>query len=270
MFLYLNMSCSDKWNDKMSDFFEIPTGTKQGGILSPDFFAMYMHDLIEELKASGFGCQVIQICIACLFFADDIVLLSPSRIGLQKLLDICFNYCRTFCLDFNVKKSKVMIIGKSLVDQDYCDLLLNNTPLDRVHEFKYLGVLLSAGKSLSFSPTTAIRSFHRASNSILHSRVKPDKSVLMKLLYANRIPIITYACAVKELSSADMYHCHVAVNNAIRKVFTFGVWQSIRQLRIDYGYPSIYEIFATAKSKFDASAPTSSNSIVSHLAVHLP
>ena len=91
----------------MSSVFDVPTGTKQGGILSPDFFAMYMHDLIDQLKNSGYGTYVIKMCIACIFFADDIVLLSPSRHGLQKLLDICVKYCEKFCLDFNVAKSKI-------------------------------------------------------------------------------------------------------------------------------------------------------------------
>ena len=111
------MTCTVKWNDACSDVFDIPTGTKQGGILSPDFFALYMHDLIELLQSSGFGCRIIQLSIACIFFADDIVLLSPSRFGLQKLLDICALYCKKFCLDFNVKKSKVMIMGKRRVLQ---------------------------------------------------------------------------------------------------------------------------------------------------------
>ena len=92
MFLYLNMSCTVKWNGSMSGEFSISTGTKQGGILSPNFFAFYMHDLIKILKKSGYGCYVIQACIACIFFADDIVLLSPSRLGLQRLLDICASY----------------------------------------------------------------------------------------------------------------------------------------------------------------------------------
>ena len=118
MFLYPNMSCTVKWNGHLSDAFDIPTGTKQGGILSPDFFAMYMHDLIELLKKSGFGCYLIKLCIACLFFADDIVLLSPSRHGLQEMLNICASYCKVFCLDFNVKKSKIMIVENSPVNYD--------------------------------------------------------------------------------------------------------------------------------------------------------
>ena len=59
IYLYLNMSCSVKWNNSISRVFDVPTGTKQGGVLSPDFFSMYMHDLIELLKNSGFGCHVI-------------------------------------------------------------------------------------------------------------------------------------------------------------------------------------------------------------------
>ena len=214
------MSCTVKWNDSMSSAFDIPTGTKQGGILSHDFVAMYMHDLIEILKSSGFGCLVIQVIIACIFFADDIVLYFPSRYGLQQLLNICSAYFKEFCLDFNVKKSKSMIVGKSFADTQIASLLLNNQPLDFVTQYKYLGVDLCAGKVLSLTPTSAIRSFHRAANSILYSRVKPSNDVLMKLLYTNCVPIITYASAVREFKAADMYPCHVAVNNdnnAIRK-----------------------------------------------------
>ena len=192
MYLYMNMSCTVKWSDSMSDSFDIPTGTKQGGILSPDFFSLYMYDLIRLLQDCGYGCYIIMMCIACIFFADDIVLLSPSRFGLQKLLDICVNYCRKFCLNFNVKKSKIMIVGKKKINSvSVTPLTLDGSPLDFVTEYRYLGVVLCGGKRLTFSATATVRSFHRAANSILHSRVKPDKSILLKLLYTQCVPIIT-------------------------------------------------------------------------------
>ena len=228
-----------------------------------------MHDLIEQLTNSGYGTYVIQMCISCIFFADDVVLLSPSRYGLQELLDICGAYCDRFCLDFNVKKSKIMIIGKNS-KCDYCALTIHGAPLDHVSEYKYLGVNLCANKGLCFSSTTAIRSFYRAANSILHSRVKPKNEVLMKLLYANCVPILTYGCAVKEYSASEMYRCHVAINNAIRKIYSFAMWQSIRQVRLASGYDSIYEIFAKSKAKFMSSAATSSNTVVHHLATIMP
>ena len=171
-----------------------------------------------------------------------------------------------FCLDFNVKKSKVMVIGKS--SGDVCALKLHGVSLEYVSEYKYLGVRLRASPGLTYSATETIRSFYRAANSIFHSPVKPSNEVLMKLLYANCVPILTYACAVKEFCASDMHKCHVAVNNAIRKIFSFAVWQSIRQLRMSLGYDSIYEIFAKAKKKFFASAVHSSNLIIRHLAIN--
>ena len=65
------MSSAVKWRTSTSRVFDVPTGTKQGGILSPSYFAMYMHDLIEELRGSGYGTYVIQMCLARIFFADD-------------------------------------------------------------------------------------------------------------------------------------------------------------------------------------------------------
>ena len=158
-----------------------------------------------------------------------------------------------------------MVVGKSL-DTDLSPLFLNNLPLEIVSQYKYLGVIFQAAKQLSFASTGVIRSFHRAANSILFSRVKPNQNVLMKLLYANCVPIISYACAVRDFSAADMYRCHVAVNNAIRRIYSFAVWQSIRHIRISNGYKSIYEIFSLAKTKFLASP----NQIVAHLVTKLP
>ena len=168
-----------------------------------------------------------------------------------------------------VNQSKIMVVGMNL-KCDYCAITIHGTPLDHVSEYKYLGVNLCANKGLGFSSIAAIRSFYRAANSILHSRVKPNNDVLMKLLYSNCVPILTYACAVKEYSASEMYRCHVAINNAIRKIYSFATWQSIRHLRLSNGFDSVHEIFAKAKSKFMSFAVTSPNTVVNHLATNLP
>ena len=160
-----------------------------------------------------------------------------------------------------------MIVQSNQVDHaNFCPLLLGCCPLEFVSEYKYLGVWISSNKGLCFSATSTIRSFHRAANSIFHGRVKLDQQVLMRLLYSNCVPIITYGCAVKEYSSSDMHRCNVAVNNAIRKIFSYAVWQSIRHLRISHGYKSIYELFENAKRKFLSGASKSMNAVVLHLA----
>ena len=162
---------------------------------------MYMHDLIKLLESSGFGFHVTKVFIACMFFADDLLPLSPAREGLQKLLNVCVDYCRKFCLDFNVKKSKVMIVGKPLTNVKLSAVFLKNEPLEQVSDCKYLGVILCAGKVLTFSPIASIRSFHRAANAILYSRVKPNNEILLKLLYMICVPILSYAAAIRDYSA---------------------------------------------------------------------
>ena len=132
IFLYMNMSSTCRWNKMESSSFDIPSGTKQGGILSPDFFSLYMNDLILLLEKCGFGCHLINMFIGCIFFADDIALISPSRHGLQCLIDVCSDYCKRFCLDFNIKKSKIMIVGDSPNEGVFSPIFIHGKPLDFV------------------------------------------------------------------------------------------------------------------------------------------
>ena len=79
MFWYLNMEYNVKWAEVRSNSFPVLCGTKQGGILSPDFFAVYINDLIIILKKMGIGCHMINFFIACILFADDMSLIAPTR-----------------------------------------------------------------------------------------------------------------------------------------------------------------------------------------------
>ena len=106
------MTCRVKWGTALSEEFEIPLGMKQGGILSPKFFSLYIDDLVKILKKKGIGCHVLEMFVACILFADDMALMAPSRSALQKMINICTEFCDKFCLDFNAKKSKVMTFGK--------------------------------------------------------------------------------------------------------------------------------------------------------------
>ena len=72
----------------------------------------------------------------------------------------------------------------------------------------------------------------------------------MQLLYSNCIPKLTYGAAVKNLNASETRQYSVAVNNAIRRIFGFRYWQSIRQIREFYGFPAIETIFATSKIRF--------------------
>ena len=84
--------CRVKWDGCFSDWFPISAGVRQGGVLSPDLYCLYVDDLISILRSRGVGCYIGNIFAGALFYADDIAVLAPSIKGLQKLLDVCAEY----------------------------------------------------------------------------------------------------------------------------------------------------------------------------------
>ena len=107
--------------------------------------------------------------------------------------------------------------------------------------------------------------FYGAVNSVLTVLTKPKEDVLMKLLYCNCVPILTYGAAVKEPTAKEKHRLNVAVNNVVRRIFSFRCWQSIRQLREFLHYDSIEVMFAKAKRRFYSSLENHSNCVLRFL-----
>ena len=77
--MYLNQKIQVKWNGKLSQPFEVKNGVRQGGVLSPLFFSIYIDDILLKLKKAGFGCHIGHYYFGALGYADDIVLLCPTK-----------------------------------------------------------------------------------------------------------------------------------------------------------------------------------------------
>ena len=56
--------------------------------MSPILFAIYVDSLISDLRQSGYGLYIGTLFVGCVVYADDIVLLSVSCFGLQRLVDM--------------------------------------------------------------------------------------------------------------------------------------------------------------------------------------
>ena len=111
-----------------------------------------------------------------------------------------------------------------------------------------------------------LSSFFRATNAVLNVLSGAHEQILLTLLYANCVPILTYACSVKNYSASDMSDCNLAINNALRKVFGFTEWESIHILREIFGFKSIYFIFKKAQDRFLVSCHHHQNPIISFIA----
>ena len=81
---YQTQTMCVKWGKVNSAYFNVTNGVRKGGILSPKLFAIYADDLSHELTLCKSGCYIDCQCMNHVMYADDICLMAPGAIGLQK------------------------------------------------------------------------------------------------------------------------------------------------------------------------------------------
>ena len=86
--MYTRQKMQTVWNGAKSDVFTVKNGVKQGGILSPILFCLYIDELLNRINASGLGCHIGHLSYSGLGYADDVTAISPSVKALQSILHI--------------------------------------------------------------------------------------------------------------------------------------------------------------------------------------
>ena len=106
------------------------------------FFSLYTEELAARMRRMNAGVRVGNDRICVLFYADDVVVMSESADELQNFLDVVDGYKRDFGVRFSSKKSKVMIVNRS-VDESNAVWRLGENELKQAQEYKYLGMWMS-------------------------------------------------------------------------------------------------------------------------------
>ena len=141
MFWYTRQQFIVQWGASTSAAFSVGNGVRQGGVLSPYLFNVYMDDLSQILNSSCVGCLYNGKLVNHLMYADDAALIAPSARALQKLLLLCETYAANCDIIFNVRKTILMCIKpKKLKNMLLPIVHLNGIPLKYVSSQKYLGV----------------------------------------------------------------------------------------------------------------------------------
>ena len=224
IFIYSNQSCNVNWNSSFSDRFSVSNGVRQGAVSSPLLFSIYIDGLISLLRRSGLGCKIDSFYYGVLGYADDLLLLSASRSGLQAMVRICEGYAKDMRLKFSTNvdpvksKTKCLVFSKvkNLKDK-LAPIILNGNPLPWVDRVKHLGNMLESDNSMKTDCLAKRGKFIGKVNSLLQEFSFVDNSVMIRVLaiYATSF----YGSNLWNLFSPQVTKLFSSWNVTIRRVF---------------------------------------------------
>lgn len=86
--LYKSPEACVQVNNLRTGWFPTPFGLKQGDVLSPTLFALYVNDLAQDIKRANSGIDIGAFNLSILLYADDIVLIAEEESKLQNMLTL--------------------------------------------------------------------------------------------------------------------------------------------------------------------------------------
>ncbi len=131
--------------DGITKTFPVTTGLKEGSVLSPLLFSIFIADIEKEvlgpLSHKNFlhgDCFFKGVCVNGLLFADDLVIFSRSQRGLRHRLRLLKKYTDAKKLTVNTGKCEIVAFGAPLNAQ--FSFKFGDSPIPVVRRCKYLGV----------------------------------------------------------------------------------------------------------------------------------
>ncbi len=206
-----------RWGAALSEPFRLLAGVRQGGVLSPALFAVYVDDLL--IKLNKFGCTMFGLSVGALMYADDVILISPSVSELQNMILICCEELALLDLSLNLGKSVALRMGKGW-KRNCCALMTSETAIKWVNETRYLGLYLMSGPKFSCNFEKTKIKYYRAANAILARLGKQENpTVTVHLLQTMAFPIISYALEALRLNKTKLVKLEHPWSRAFMKIF---------------------------------------------------
>ena len=138
--MYDNAYIHTKVGDRCSDKILIKKGVHQGNTISPTLFNIFINDIVENIGDKDSPDITDDRKVSCLIYADDLVLLSNTKLGLQTKLDQLQEYCLKWGLKINGNKTKVIIFSKS-APRIPIIFKCGKHFIETVEHYKYLGIV---------------------------------------------------------------------------------------------------------------------------------
>jgi len=221
--MYTGQQVNVLWNGVYSRKFPAVNGVKQGAIISPILFCVYLDTLLLELRKAGLGCHIGHWFAAALGYADDVVLLAPTARAMRSMLTICDRFASEFNVTFNGNKSKYIRFHA----RNHCcardsnamlpHFVIGGHDIEKVLTWPHLGHILSANLSDDDDILARRNSFVGQTNTFICNFSKVDVSVrniLFKSYCSSH-----YGAELWDLANRKIEDYCIAWRKGLRKVW---------------------------------------------------
>ena len=208
---YTSSTTSIIWDNQQSRPFPCRQGVRQGGVLSPFLYCLFVDELLDILAQSGCGVSIGDVYCGSPMYADDLALVASTPEELQAMLDLVAIYADKWQYQLNADKSSVMVLGESaktrLSARTSRKWYIGQEEISEADEQHHLGILRSVLTSTIHRASercTAARSSFFALNSI-GSRFGCLHPLTSYRLYQTLcIPILLYGAEIWTLSDVEL------------------------------------------------------------------
>ena len=240
-----------KWGESLSDSFKIMAGIRQGGVLSPILFSIYVNEML--LKLNNYGCNVKGLCFGSFMYADDLVLISSSLSELQAMIYLCCTQLESIDLFLNETKSSCMRIGKRWHIK--CQPLQTNSGIIQwSSSVNYLGVTITSGSKFTISLEKPKSKFYSSFNAIYSQLGKINNPIVsLNLISSISLPSLLYGVEAMPLNKTIINALEHPWNKAFMRIFGVFDKACVRECQIVTGLGSVNEIIIARKANFLAS-----------------
>jgi hypothetical protein len=195
--LYTDVRCAVRVNGMLTSLFPVSSGVKQGCLLSPTLFGIYVNDLASAINELNCGIQIDDRNVSILLYADDIVLLASSEDKLQRMLNKVHDWCTKWRLSINQSKTKVVHFRPKDHARSTTVFRCGEDMIEFASTYKYLGLWFDEHLDFKFAVSELAKSASRALGSLCSKFIKTGGMAfhVFTQLYASLVqPILTYGC----------------------------------------------------------------------------
>ena len=233
--IYKKCESKVKLRDQDTEWFTIKTGVRQGGVISPLLFIIFMDRCMKEINENNDWKTFA--------YADDVAVICDTEQGLQDAVNRWNVVMNEYGMKINVNKTEVMNISR---EKKQLDINIGNEQLKQVTNFEYLGVKMDEENRQELEINNRTSKYNQ-NLSALYPLIK-DKNIPTKckvIIYSTILrPILTYGSESWSLTTKLKSRIGAAEMKVLRCIKGVTRRDRIRnkQIREELGIDDIIEI----------------------------